>query len=115
MPQPCLALADADTCPAACRDQIEQQIIRAYVRLVTAEDAMGARSVTLARLAGLEVRLTEAPLAGTPNVPPFWLEIHSLATNTTLDSFGCFEFDEDELSAAVEFVWEGQQRHQTRN
>ena len=115
MLQPCPALPVDAPCPDACRDRIEQQIIRAYVRLVTTDDAGGARTVTLARLDGLELRLTEAPMLDAPGVPPFWLEVHSLVTDMTLDSFGCFEFDEDELNAAVDFVWEAQQRHRTRH
>jgi hypothetical protein len=115
MPQPCLTLVGDTPCPDAARDRIEQLIIRAYVRLVTAADDRRARTVTFARLAGLEYRLTETFMPDAPDLPPFWLEIHSLTTGTTLDSFGCFEFDEDELNAAVDFVWEGQQRHQIRN
>jgi hypothetical protein len=111
----CMAPAGDTRCPAADRDRIEQQIIRAYVRLVMAADERGARTVTFARLAGLECRLTETFMPDAPGVPSFWLEIHSLATDTILDSFGCFEFDEDELNAAIDFVWEGQQRHQIRN
>ena len=45
----------------ASRDRIEQQIIRAYVQLALTDDADCSRTVTLARLSGLEVRLTEAP------------------------------------------------------
>jgi hypothetical protein len=45
-------------------------------------------------------------------MPPFWLEIYSHTSNATIDSCGCFEFDEDELSAAVEIVAEARQRHQ---
>ena len=115
MLQPCLASVGDAPCPDAYRDQIEQRIIRAYVRLVMADDVEGTRTVTFARLAGLEARLTEAPVPDMPDVPPFWLEIHSVATGTTLDSLGCFEFDEDELNAAVDFVWESQQRHRTSN
>jgi hypothetical protein len=115
MLQPCLTLAGDIRCRDADRDRIEQQIIRAYVRLVTAANDGGARTVTFARLAGLECRLTETFMPEAPDVPPFWLEIHSPTTGTTLDSLGCFEFDEDEMNAAVDFVWEGQQRHPTRN
>jgi hypothetical protein len=106
--------ADA-TCCNECRDRIEQQIIRAYVQLALTDDADCSRTVTLARLSGLEVRLTEVPRTEQPDLPPFWLEIHSLATGSTVDSFGCFEFDDDELEAAVEFVCEAKQCHQARN
>jgi hypothetical protein len=45
----------------------------------------------------------EATLAG---LPRFWVEIYSLASGSTIDSYGCFEFDEDELAKAVEFIVE---------
>jgi hypothetical protein len=99
-----------------CRDRIEQQIIRAYVRLATEPDgADGSRTVTLARFGGLEVRLTEVPQQGRSDLPPFWLEIHSLVRGVTIDSIGCFEFDEDELEAIVDFICEAKQRYQTLN
>jgi hypothetical protein len=98
----------------ACRDQIEQQIIRAYLQLMVLDGLGGSRTVTLAQLSGLEVRLTELPRTGQPDLPPFCLEIHSLATGPRVDSFGCFEFD-DELEAAVEFVCKAKQCHQVPN
>jgi hypothetical protein len=106
--------ADA-TCCNECRDRIEQQIIRAYVQLALTDDADCSRTVTLTRLSGLEVRLTEVPRTEQPNLPPFWLEIHSLTTGSAIESFGCFEFDDDELEAAVEFVCAAKQCHQARN
>jgi hypothetical protein len=99
----------------ACRDRIEQQIIRAYVRLAPSDDANCSRTVTLARLSGLEVRLTEAPWIEQPDLPPFWQEIHSLTTGSTVDSIGCFEFGADELEAAVDFDCETKHRHRARN
>jgi hypothetical protein len=66
-------------------------------------------------LGSLEVRLTEMPRMELAGVPPFWLEICSPRTGSTLDSLGCFEFDEDELVAAVDFVCDAEQRHQTLN
>ena len=86
----------------ACRDRIEQQLIRAYVQLVFAAEAGGSRTVTLSRQSGLEVRLTEMPL---PGMPTFWLEIHLLGTRSIIDSLGCSEFDEDELADAVDFIY----------
>src|SRR3712207_1726291 len=69
----------------ACRDRVEEQIIRAYVRLALTDDADGSRTVTLARLGSFEVRLTEMPWTGLTGVPPFWLEICSVRTGATLD------------------------------
>jgi hypothetical protein len=102
--------------PDPCRDRIEQQIICAYVRLAApASDDGISRTVTVTRLGSVELRLTEAPLLGLPDVPLFWLEVHSHLTGSTVDSLGCFEFDEDELAAAVDFVCEAQHLHQTRH
>jgi hypothetical protein len=115
MPQPSAASKGDATDDYACRDQIEQQIIRAYVRLALADDAHGSRTVKLTALSGLEVRLTEAPWLEQPDLPPFWLEIHSLTTGTTIDSLGCFDFGEDDLEAAIDFVCEAKDRHQARN
>jgi hypothetical protein len=53
---------------------------------------------------GIEIRLSEAALEARPDLPAFWLEIHSLESGSTIDSLGCFEFNQDELRAAVEFV-----------
>ncbi|MBM6583539.1 hypothetical protein ILT44_25390 [Microvirga sp. BT689] len=110
MLQSCWVSAGDGVWPEARRDQIEEQIIRAYVQLIFAAEADGSRTVTLSRQGGLEVRLTEMPL---PGMPTFWLEIHSLGTRSIIDSLGCFEFDEDELAAAVEFICEAQERHRT--
>jgi hypothetical protein len=88
-------------------DEIEQRILRTYVQLaVTAERADGSRSATLARFGALEVRLIECPQpAGpVPAEPPFWLEIYSHETGSTVDRWGCFEFDEAELATATNLV-----------
>ena len=99
----------------ACRDRIEQQIIRAYVRLALTDDADGSRTVTLALLSGFEVRLTEMPRMELLGLPPFWLEIHAFGPGSTLDSLGCFEFDEDELETAVDFICNAEERYRTQN
>ena len=110
MLQSCWAPAGNAAWHDARRDRIEEQVIRAYVQLIFAAEADGSRTVTLSRQDGLEVRLTEMPLPGTPT---FWLEIHSLGTGAIIDSLGCFEFDEDELAAAVDFICEAQERNRT--
>jgi hypothetical protein len=115
-----MLLRDVSSCntaavPPICPDQIEQQIIRTYVQLaLIPNQANGHRTATLAQFGAIEVRLTEIHQEeGTPlSMPPFWLEIYSHTRNATIDSCGCFEFDEDELSAAVEIVAEARQRHQ---
>lgn len=90
-------------------DVIEQRILRTYVQLaVTPVRADGSRSATLARFGALGVRLTECmqPAGTPPAVPPFWLEIYSHDTGSTVDSCGCFEFDEAELAVATDLICE---------
>jgi len=89
-----------------CADEIEQRIIRAYVRLVFQPvDTTNARSVVVMRLGSLEVRLTELdPADANQGLPPFWIEIFDRPHQASIDSVGSYEFDEDELAAAVEMV-----------
>lgn len=90
-------------------DEIEHRILRTYVQLaVTPERADGSRCATLTRSDPLEVRLTEcAQPAGTPPAgPPFWLEIYSHVTGSTVGCCGLFEFDEAELATATDLICE---------
>jgi hypothetical protein len=89
-----------------CADEIEQRIIRSYVGLVyQAVDTANRRSVVVMRLGPLEVHLTEIhPEDTTPGVPPFWIEVFDWLQQASIDSVGCYEFDEDELVAAVEMI-----------
>jgi hypothetical protein len=89
-----------------CADEIEQRIIRAYVGLVyQAVDTANRRSVVVMRLGTLEVHLTELhPGDVTPGVPLFWIEVFDWPQQVSIDSVGCYEFDEDELVAAVEMI-----------
>ncbi|QRM33580.1 hypothetical protein [Microvirga sp. VF16] len=89
-------------------DEIEQRIIRAYIQLMLRPDnADGSRAVMVMRLGALEVRLTELPPDSVASgIPPFWLEVFSVAGHESIDSCGCFEFDEIELASAVSLVLE---------
>jgi hypothetical protein len=100
-----------------CADEIEQRIIRAYVGLVyQAVDTANQRSVVVMRLGPLEVRLTEIHPDNTiPGVPPFWIEVFDWLHQASIDSIGCYEFDEDELAAAVEMIVGAAQEADTRN
>jgi hypothetical protein len=94
------------------RDRIERKIVRAYVQLaILPDDADGSCTVTLERFGGLEFRLTETPRKGLAGMPPFWLELYSHGSGAVVDSLGCFEFDQDELEAAIEFVCAALRRH----
>ena len=89
-----------------CADEIEQRIIRSYVGLVyQAVDTANRRSVVVMRLGTLEVHLTEIhPEDTTPGVPPFWIEGFYWPQQASIYSVGCYEFNEDELVAAVEMI-----------
>jgi hypothetical protein len=90
-------------------DQIEQLLIRAYVRLVYGpRRASALRAIVVAGQIGpMDVRLTEMePEAVASGQPPFWVEIYSHSSGSTIDSCGCFAFDEDELGRAVEMILE---------
>jgi len=88
----------------------------AYVELAAAQEHTDRlRTVTLFRRGSLELRLTEMAQDRITGLPSFWLELHSLASGATIDSFGCHEFNESELAAAVEFVLEAKPRMRSVN
>ncbi|WP_404292857.1 hypothetical protein ACD578_10515 [Microvirga sp. RSM25] len=91
-----------------CTDEIEQRMIRAYIQLVFRPyDADGSRSVMAMRFGTLEVQLTELlPDSVASGIPPFWLEVFSVAGHESIDSYACFEFGEIELASAVNLVLE---------
>jgi hypothetical protein len=96
--------AEARTIPS--RDWIEEQVIQAYVRLVFAPlQGNGSRTIIIMRVGSLDVRLTEHHQDyDLPTFPPLWVELYSPASNSVIDYCGCYEFDEDELDAAVELA-----------
>lgn len=69
--------------------------------------------MTLAQFGDVEVRLTEVQLA--PGIPPFWLEVYSTATRSTIDGCGCFEFDECELAMVVDLVLDARRTRHSLN
>jgi hypothetical protein len=95
-------------------DQIERQLVRAYIQLAMIEpDEDGFRTVALGRFGDVEARLTEVPSkpARSP-VPSLWLEIFSCTSGATIDGCGCFDVGEHELAAAVEMILEATRRNQ---
>jgi hypothetical protein len=100
--------------PDLCYDAVEQLLIRAYVRLIfMAMDPSGSRTVTVAEFYSLEVRLTEFPDAYiAQDRPPLWVEIYSHASRSLVDSFGCFEFNEEELSIAAGLILQARQHQE---
>ena len=94
-------------------DEIEQRVIRAYVQLACMPETDGDRTVTVARFGMLEARLTEIPEEQRlPGTPWFWLELYSHAQQAVLDSCGCTELDEPELTQAVELIANARQQAQ---
>jgi hypothetical protein len=93
-----------------CRDQIEEEVIRAYVRLVCGpHEAKGMRTAIIAQLGCLEIRMTESSPEEVPSsAPSFRIEVYSHGSGTILKSGRYFEFDEDELNAAVELILSAQ-------
>ena len=89
-----------------CADEVEQRIIQAYLQLVfQAVGIDNSRAVAVLRLGSLEVRLAEIHPAQTRlDLPPFWIEVMDVPTDTSIDSLGFRDFDEDQLAAAVEMI-----------
>lgn len=99
--------------PELSLDWIEQKIIRAYVQLAAGPDRTeDMRTVTVVRLGALDVSLTEDVQATMAGLPPFSLGLRSRTSGAEIDSIGWHDFDEDELAAAVAFVWEATRRSQ---
>lgn len=89
----------------ACADEIGQRIVRAYIRLVFAEKSSGVRKVTVTRMGHFEIHLIEALENDVdPIMPPFRLEVISLQRQTAIDSYDMSDFDDVEMTAAVEFI-----------
>ena len=89
-----------------CADEVEQRLIRAYVRLVfQPAEISEPRGVAVMRLGSVEVHLTEVHPAHTrSDLPPFWSEVMDASTDTSIDSLGFRDFDEDQLATAVEMI-----------
>lgn len=110
----CAMFASDAPHPELSLDWIEQRIIRAYVQLAVGPDHQeDARTVTVVRLGGLDVSLTEDAQAALAGLPPFLLELRSRTSGAEIDSIGWHDFDEDELAAAVALVWEAAHRLRT--
>ncbi|WP_322883874.1 hypothetical protein [Microvirga lotononidis] len=85
-------------------DEIERRIIRAYVQLAYSPwERGGFRSLIVARLSWLDVRLTEVS-SEFLGMPPFWLDVYSNASQSVIDSYGCSGFDEDDLATAAQMI-----------
>jgi hypothetical protein len=76
------------------------------------DDEHGAFSVPLARFGSLELCLTEMPQLGMAGLPSFWVELR-MGCGAVIDSFGFYEFDEDELVAISDFICDVMRRWRT--
>jgi len=98
------------------RDEIEHRIVQAYMRLVfRAGKTRGSRTVSVTRSGLIEIEMTEMPpetLA--PGMPLFMLEVFSVPSRSTVDSYGFFELDDTEVAAATEFVLEAAREAENR-
>jgi hypothetical protein len=76
-------------------DEIEHRIAQAYMRLVfRTGNARGSRTVSVTQSGLIEVQMTEMPPAIlTPGMPLFLLEIFSLPSHSSVDSYGCFDLN----------------------
>ncbi|MBJ6125194.1 hypothetical protein [Microvirga splendida] len=112
MSQPFAASGYAEAPIAPCHDWIEEQIIRAYVRLVFALDPQnGYRTITIMLVGDVEVRLTElCQDYDMPTFPPFWVELYCRTSKSVVAYCNGYEFDEDEIAAAVELIISAYQR-----
>ena len=106
MSQPCATPGHAEAQTIPCRDWVEEQIIRAYIRLVFAQDQTnGTRTITILRVGSLEARLTElCQDFDLPTFPPLWVELYCHTRKSVLASCNGYEFDEAEIDAAVELI-----------
>ena len=106
MSQLCATPRDAEAPTILCRDWIEERIIRAYVRLVFAPDQdSGSRTIPIMSIGSLDVRLTEVCHDDElPTFQPLWVEVYSHASNSVIAFCGSYEFDEEEIDAAVDLV-----------
>jgi len=88
-----------------CADEIEQGIIRAYVRLVFQDRDTDNSQPVVMRFGPLDVHVSEIrPKDATSDLPPFWIEVFDGISQASIDSIGFHEFDEAEVAAAVEMI-----------
>ncbi len=88
------------------QDWIKGELTKAYLQLAVTwlDPADGSRTVTLAGLGPLEVRLTQLSRVCIPlTMPPLWLEIFS-PEGSTVDGCGCFDLGEEELREATQII-----------
>jgi hypothetical protein len=92
----------------------EARLIRAYLNLfLVPRGKDGARTTSLARFGCYEVRLFELAPDFADDVAPLWMELYAHHSDSTLDSFGCDDF-EAAVRTADEFMTRAKALHEQR-
>jgi hypothetical protein len=95
-------------------DEIEEKIIRAYLRLLFSSPLNGAPcSVRVLRTAYVDIYLTKGGSMRESGEAPFRLEAFVNRRLAPVRKYSCFGFDDDELVSAVQFVFQAQHRFET--
>jgi hypothetical protein len=99
------ACVDYHLSSAVCADEIEQVIIRAYIRLVFQDvDTDNSRPIVV-RIGPLDVHLSDIrPNDVAFGLPPFWIEVFDGVSQASIDSIGFHELEDAELASAVEMI-----------
>jgi hypothetical protein len=79
------------------------KLAQAYVRLSSIPEGSPEASVSLASIAGCEIRMVRGPEADLDRVPLFWLELFDHNTKRTIDSFCCHRI-KDAVPIFADFV-----------
>jgi hypothetical protein len=92
----------------------EARLIRAYLNLfLVPRGGDGLRTTTLARFGRYEVRLFELAHDLVAETLPLWMELYAHDSCSTLDSFGCDDF-EAAVWVADEFMMRAKALHEQR-
>jgi hypothetical protein len=93
----------------------EARLIRAYLNLfLVPREKDGSRTTPLVRFGCYEVRLFELAPDFAADVAPLWMELYAHHSNSTLDSFGCDDF-EAAVRVADEFMMRAKALHERRS
>jgi hypothetical protein len=86
-------------------DEIEQVIIRAFIRLVFQDVDTDSSRPVVVRIGPLDVHLSDIrPNDVAFGLPPFWIEVFDGVRQASIDSIGFHELDDAELASAVEMI-----------
>jgi hypothetical protein len=90
----------------------EARLIRAYLNLFLVPRGQdSSKTTTLARFGSYEVRLFEPAHDLAAETLPLWMELYAHGSRSTLDSFGCDDF-EAAVRVADEFMTRAKALHE---